>query len=585
MVASRRIVAIGLAHCLADSLVLCLVLCLPLCVAGCSKGDGGGDAPGESTAFKETPSVVTFKDVTEEARLLFLHVHGGEGRRHLPETMGGGAAWFDLEGDGDLDVFLVQSGSLPDAKAPKKVTNGLFRNDGDGTFTDVTAASGAAQYTGYGQGVTAGDYDGDGLADLFVMTYGRDVLLRNRGDGGFDDVTEKSGIDNREWSCSGAFFDMDADSDLDLIVVNYVRFSLDDYREMAKGREGFLGYPHPDRFRAAPDVLYRNNGDGTFTDVTLAAGIKDVDGKGLGVAAVDMDGDADLDLYISNDSTPNQLYRNNGDGTFRDITAESNTGYNADGSTEAGMGIGVADVDGDLRVDLFVTNLDAETNTLYRNLGDLMFDDETSRRGLSVSSKTFVGFGTGFIDMDLDGDPDLLIGNGHVIDNILEMDPTSGSTYRERCLAYDNRGDGVFVELDDRTPDCFRVERVVRGAAFADYDDDGDVDVLLVQNDAPAVLIRNDHPRVGRFLSLRVVDEAGHDVFGARCRYRVAGKERLAISLPSGSYASSSDPRMLLSVPQGRVEEMTIVWPGGHEVVLTDQEPDRFLVVGPTGLR
>ena len=409
------------------------------------------------------------------------------------------------------------------------------------------------------------------------------MLLRNTGDGAFVDVTAEAGIDNRRWGSSAAFFDMDGDGDLDLYVVNYVRFSMDDYRE-TKGGKGFPAYPHPDRFRAEADVLYRNEGDGTFTEVTDEAGIVANPGKGLVVAAVDLDGDDDLDLYIANDSTPNFVFENIGGGRFKNVTAESNAGYNSDGATEAGMGIAVGDIDGDSLPEVFVTNLDLETNTLYKNFGELFFDDETVRRGLAIASMTYVGFGTAFADLELDGDLDLLVGNGHIIDNIEALNPASKATYRQPTLLFENDGAGRFTELDGERPASLSIPRVVRALALADYDDDGDVDVALVQNHGPAALLRNDSPRSGRFLSILVVDERGHPVLGARCHYRVGDVRRLALSLPSGSYCASGDPRIHFAVGADSVDELVVRWPGGHVVELADVGVDQALVVGPDGI-
>ncbi len=546
---------------------------------GCPRGaaERTGEPRAAATRFE-------FHDVTSAAGIDFVHDHGGTGLRQFPETMGGGAAWFDADGDADLDLFFVQSGPLPDAAAANPATNRLYLNRGDGTFADGTAQCAAARSTGYGQGVTAGDADGDGDVDLFVTCFGSNVLLANRGDASFDDVTKRAGLEDDRWSSSAAFFDMDGDGDLDLYVVNYLQFDLEMYKSMTKDGRGFRMYPHPDRFRSSPDALYRNEGDGRFIDVTAAAGIADIDGKGLGVAPVDLDQDGDTDLYVANDSTPNFVFRNRGDGTFEDVTTSSNAGYNVDGQTEAGMGIAVGDVDGDLRPDLFVTNLDGETNTLYFNRsehGELYFEDVTRQQGLALDSLIYVGFGTGFFDADLDGDLDLLVGNGHILDNVERVDPGAGSRYRQRCLFFENRGAGSFRELADEIAASLSVPRVVRAAAFADYDDDGDVDVVLVQNNGPAVLLRNDCERRGHYLRVRPQDGSGRPALGVRCRVTAGGKTSLWFSAAASSYLASNDPRILVGTTASVIEQLEIVWPTGERVRLTDVAVDGEIVVAP----
>lgn len=524
-----------------------------------------------------------FTDVTESAGIRFTHQNGARGLRHLPETMGGGAAWLDVEGDGDLDLFVVQSGPLPDDSDAPRADNALYLNRGDGTFQDGTAAAGAAVSTGYGQGVAAGDADGDGRPDLYVTNYGPNVLLGNRGDGGFEDRTAAAGLSEDRWGSSAAFFDLENDGDLDLYVVNYLELALTDVLTMTDGGKGYLAYPHPDRYRSAADVLYRNDGAGRYVDVTEAAGILDVDGKGLGVAPVDLDADGDLDLYVANDSTPNFLFENLGEGRFADRTLTSNAGYNADGRTEAGMGIAVGDVDGDALPDVFVTNLDGETNTLYMNRGGLVFEDETRVRGLALDSMVFVGFGTAFLDLEQDGDLDLLVGNGHIIDNVEQLYGGSGALYRQRALLFENEGNGRFTELGARLPSALGARRVIRGLALADYDDDGDLDVALIQNAAPAVLLRNDASRKGHFLSLRVVDAAGNDVLHATAAAEVGGERITGLSLPGASYCASHDARILIGTPATRFDRVLVRWPTGERAVLEDVPTDRFLTVRPDG--
>ncbi len=541
-------------------------------------------SPAPNGAVSVNRGGIEFVDVTQEAGIAFTHVNGAIGHRHLPETMGGSAAFFDADGDGDLDLFLGQSGGLADTKDRfASAQNGFYRNDGAGRFQDFTADSNDGRRTGYGQGVTAGDYDGDGRVDLYVTNYGPNVLLRNRDGTAFDDVSTKAGVADPAWSASATFFDMDADGDLDLYVANYVQFSLTDYKRLSKDPNGFLAYPHPDQFKSARDSLYRNDGNGTFTDVTTQAGIVDLDGKGLGVIASDLDVDGDLDLYVANDSTPNFLFRNDG-GHFVDWTEKSNAGYNRDGITEAGMGIAVGDSNNDLLPDLFVTNLDGETNTLYVNRKNLVFEDLTDLKGLAPPASPFVGFGTTFLDVDFDGDLDLFVGNGHIIDNIADVWVGSGVTYAERSELFINNGKGSFKSLIDDLPAALKVPRVVRAVARGDYDNDGDVDLMLVQNNRPAALLRNDSKRVGKSLELELVDAKGASAYGASVIYRFGDQRRIVSSLACGSYCASSDPRVVLGAPVEKLDEIEIHFVGGAVTKLVDVAMDRRLKVGPTGI-
>lgn len=552
-----------------------------LCTA-CSESDHS--QPGSASNVQVTDAMpVAFTDVTEAAGLQFKHVNGADGRRHLPETMGGSAAWFDGDGDSDLDLFLGQSGGLADSGDQfAGAQNAIYRNEG-GTFVDVTSASGAAVRTGYGQGVAAGDADADGKIDLYVTNYGPNVLLKGAGDLTFTDVTESSGTGDPAWSCSAAFFDKDADGDLDLYVANYVKFSLTDYKRLSKDPNGFLAYPHPDQFKAARDTLYENDGSGHFVDRTSELGIVDVDGKGLGVATVDFDIDGDVDIYVANDSTPNFLFKNEG-GRFVDWTTKSNTGYNRDGVTEASMGVAVGDIDGNQLFDIMVTNLDGETNTLYLNQGRSIFEDQTDLRGVAQPSLGFVGFGLGFLDFEFDGDLDILIGNGHIIDNIEQVWVGSGVTYAQRCLLHINEGKGRFRNIVEDLPPTLAEKRVIRALAFADYDEDGDQDVLMAQNDRPAVLLRNDSRRIGNPLSLKIVDARGHDAVGATVAYRSGETRGVATTLVSGSYCAASDPRIFIGTKAERFDEIEVRFVTGEKVKLENVAVRRALTIGPKGL-
>ncbi len=526
------------------------------------------------------PGPFAFHDVTAAVGIEFVHVNGAHGRRHLPETMGGSAAWFDLENDGDFDLYLGQSGALPGEPRAASAGAAVFANAG-GTFTDVTATVLAQRDSGYGQGATAGDADGDGFTDVFVTNFGPDVLLVNRG-ARLVDETARSGLGDDAWSASAAFFDKDGDGDLDVYVANYVEYEPVAALELSPHGQGFVAYPHPDRFRPAADALFENDGSGHFVDVTAAAGIKDVAGKGLGVLAADLDLDGDQDLYVANDSTPNFLFRNDGGGHFVDWSLQSNAAYDGDGHTRAGMGIGLGDADGDGRFDLFVTNLDGEPNSLFLQRGSLVFVESARVCGLAVPSMPFVGFGTAFLDVDLDGDEDIFVLNGHIIDNVDTIQPGTPVTYRQRCLLFESDGHGTFTELGAELSADLATPRVGRALALCDVDDDLDLDALVAQNGDRAVLLRNDAARVGQPLRVRVVDGRAHDVRGARVEVAVGATVQRRFTGLAGSYCSGHDPRAFFGVAADP-DRVDVVWPTGERATLRGVRAGTGITVRPDG--
>lgn len=526
------------------------------------------------------PSPFSFVDVTTASGVEFVHVNGAHGQRQLPETMGGSAAWFDLENDGDFDLFLGQSGELPGVERGTSGRSAVFSNDG-GRFRDATATALPVADLGYGQGVAVGDVHGDGFEDVYVTNFGPNVLLSNRS-GRLIDSTAELGGGDPSWSASAVFFDKEGDGDLDLYVTNYVEYDLKEALALSPRGEGFVAYPHPDRFRSAADVLYENDGSGHLRDVTRAAGIHDVDGKGLGVVAADLDLDGDQDLYVANDSTPNFLFRNEGDGTFRDVSTDSNAAYDVNGRTQAGMGVTVGDADLDGRFDLFVTNLDQETNTLYRQVEALVFEDATMPRGLGVVSLPFVGFGTAFVDLDLDSDEDLFVTNGHIIDNVETIQPGTPVTFAQRCLVFENDGKGVFSELGPRLAPALAQRRVGRALALCDVDGDLDLDALIAQNAAPAVLLRNDGTRAGLALRVNVVGRSGAPARGAVVEVTVDGRvQRRTVGQP-GSYCAANDPRAFFGVSRDP-ERVSIRWPGGERTEVKGVTAGTAIRVGPNG--
>jgi len=419
------------------SLIVWFAFTLALAYASCSKqsepnlqtASAKDEHFSSKTREMAANSRVLFREVQEQVGLKFLHRHGGTGEKYFIETMGAGCGILDFDSDGWQDIYLVQSGPVPRAGNRKSAANRLFRNQGDGTFIDVTEQSGAGD-TGYGVGCCFGDFDNDGYVDIFVTNFGPNQLYRNNGDGTFTNVTEQVGVADERWATSAAFADYDRDGDLDLYVANFVTYSMEN--RIRCGPPEFREYCSPDNYPGCPDILYRNNGDGTFTDVTEESGVFNDhpdESKGLGVVWCDYDNDGDQDIYIANDSTPNFLYRNNGDGTFTDVALEAGAAYNNDGQTESSMGVDAGDYNWDGFLDIFLTHWQRETNTLYRYDPAGFFVDYTLRSNLGIPSLNMVGWGTKFFDYDNDGWLDIFVANGHTLEGAALLSPNSGITY------------------------------------------------------------------------------------------------------------------------------------------------------------
>ncbi len=518
-------------------------------------------APGAAVASAPAPSAGPpwFEDVAAASGLDFRHVRHLEQRFWFPEIMGSGLGWIDYDGDGRMDLFLVQSGDL--APGERSVpSDRLFHNEGGGRFSDVTEKAGMIE-TRYGMGCSVGDYDGDGDADLYVTNVGRNTLWRNQGDGTFGDATEAAGVGHLAWSTSSGFFDYDNDGDLDLFVVNYIRWSSDTEID-CKSTYGERDYCAPNNYnRPSQCVLYRNEGGGRFSDVSEAAGLLSVFGNGLGLALADFDGDGWLDAYVSNDGMPNQLWINQKNGKFLDRAVPAGAAVNRNGASEASMGTVPADLNDDGWLDLFITNLRGETNTVYLNKGG-MFTDRTPQTGLAMASMGFTGFGDGFADFDLDGQLDLYVVNGRVgywRPTLSDSDP-----YAEPKQLMRGLGGAKFEEVRPQGGATQSLMGNGRGAAFGDYDDDGDVDVAVIDNHGPARLLKNVAVRRGGWVEMRIVDERGADVPGARVECSVGGKTRHGLVAPCSSYCSSNDPRVHLGLGAAtKVDGARVVWPGG----------------------
>jgi hypothetical protein len=514
------------------------------------------------------PAAPYFTDVTAQSGISFRHVHGGSGTKYIAETMGSGVCWFDADGDGRPDLFLVNGASLPGFKAAAPPRDALYRNNGDGTFTDITARSGIHDpgarpgETGYGMGCAAGDVDNDGDADLYVTNFGPNVLYRNNGDGTFTDVTARAGVGDPRWGASCAFADYDADGWLDLYVANYLDFTVEKNVFCGSWKRGRPSYCHPDAYAAAPHVLYRNRGDGTFEDATQKAGVRRTDGKGMGVVWGDYDGDGDVDLYVANDSTPNFLFMNSGDGTFRDATLTGGAAFSEEGKTQAGMGTDAGDYDGDGDLDLFVTNLDMEYNALYRNTGRGTFEDFSFPSGVAEPSMRDVGFGARFFDFDNDADLDIFVGNGHILDDIEDYNDVL--SYQQPSQLLENVG-GRYRDATAAAGPAVQARGVVRGVAMADYDADGDLDVALSESNRPARLLRNERGQDSSWLEIDLAGtRSNRDGIGARVTLLALGRRQIQEVRSGTSYCSQHELRLHFGLGgAGSYDGIEIRWPSG----------------------
>ena len=503
----------------------------------------------------------TFVDVTAEAGIQFRHNNGKTEHKHIIETMGSGVVFFDYDTDGDADLYFVNSGTVPEEKRDPQQTklgNALYRNEGYGRFTDVTEMSGTGD-TGYGMAAAAGDIDNDGDLDLYVANFGNDTLYRNNGDGTFTDITEAAGIDNALWGIAAIYLDFDVDGDLDIFVVNYLVYELSMPITTYKG---IVGYGHPRSYEGTADVLYRNNGDGTFTNIAEAAGVTNPsEGRGMAAVACDYDNDGFPDVYVANDTNRNFLYHNNGDGTFTDESLFIGVGYDETGVAEGSMGVDAGDYNGDGWFDFIVAN--SEKATLYKNEEGLFFMDATAESGLGQPTLPFVGFSPLFVDYDNDGHLDVFCANGHPQDVIGIL--TDHDTFAQRDQMFRNNGDGHYTDVSESAGTYFEVPLVGRAAAAADYDNDGDIDIVIMNSNQHAVLLRNDGGNLKNWLGIKLVgSQSNRDGIGAKVSLIAGGLTQIREVKSGSSYASGSDTRLLFGLDAyQRVERITVVWQSG----------------------
>ena len=560
----------------------------------CAACGGGAVEPVSSDlqpATEPDDDIEWFVDRAAPSGLDFIHFNGMSGEFYTPEVMGSGVGLFDYDNDGDLDVYLVQGAKLgpgtplvapPDGPLSDRLYRNDLQVDADGRrtlrFTDVTGESGIVA-PGYGQGVAAGDYNNDGWVDLYVTHFGPNQMWRNRGDGTFVDVTDQTGTADPAWSVPASFVDFDRDGWLDLFVGNYLSFTVERHSPCRHPARRTPTYCGPLNYRGEPDRLYRNRGDGTFADVTTPAGTGDAFGPGLGIATADVDDDGWVDVFVANDRAENQLWINQGDGTFQDMALTSGVALGAEGEDKADMGVDFGDFDNDGDEDLFITELTGQGSTLYVNDGSGLFRDRTGQAGIRFPSLPYTGFGAAWFDIDNDGWLDILAVNGRV--ELEGRDPSADDPLplAQPNQLFRNLGNGQFDDVTDRGGSVFKLSEVSRGAGFGDLDNDGDTDVLVTHASGPVRLLVNRVGTRNHWLGLRLVGaDSPRDMLGARVVVTRATSPTLRRrARADGSYASANDPRVLVGL--GRSTEtptVRVTWPSGLMEEWRELQIDRY---------
>ena len=523
---------------------------------------------------------VRFTDIRQAAGITFKQDGTATEEKQYIETMAGGLGWIDYDQDGLLDIYFVQTAGTEWYTPPRPLHSALYHNNGDGTFTDVTEKAGVGAEGLYGEGVAVGDYDNDGFPDLYVLGYGRAILYHNNGNGTFTDVTAKAGVaDEGYWSSSAGWFDYDRDGHLDLVVCNYIQWSPKNNLWCGERRAGYRAYCHPDNYRGQKLKLFHNNGDGTFTDVSEKSGVGIPEAKGMGLVLADFNNDGWPDIFIANDTWPNFLFLNNHDGTFRDISFSSGVAASEDGKYEAGMGTDAADIDGDGWLDLYVTHLDFELNRLYRNNHDETFDDVTYSSGIGNKAIFLSGVSMKFMDYDNDGWVDIFQSNGAMLDNIHLYH--SEVTYAEPKLMFRNLGKGKFEKVSEYLGPDFMRPTVGRGCAAGDYDNDGDLDVAIINRDDYPEILRNDGGNANNWLMVKLIGtKSARDGTGASLKLASEGFIQYGQAKGGIGYMSANDQRIHFGLGQRKtIESLEITWLSGTVDKLTNVPINQIITV------
>ena len=530
-----------------------------------------------ASALPDVPEYPFIQVPASASGITWVHTAGKSPQKYLPETTGAGCAFLDYDNDGWMDIYLVNSGKCDFYNPNPPLRNALYRNNRDGTFTDVTEKAGVAA-GGYGQGVAVGDYDGDGFPDLYVTQYGRSILYHNNGDGTFTDVTEKAGVAAPGWSSSAVWFDYDNDGRLDLFVCRFVDFSKE--KNLPCTAYNRPGYCVPRLYKPMPSWLFHNNGDGTFTDVSESSGIGKYAGKAWGVVATDLNNDGRMDLFVANDTVENFLFMNRGNGRFEEIAALAGVGYSDAGRPRSGMGVDSADFNNDGWMDLFVANIDHEKYSLYRNNHDETFDDEADATGIGAATRLMSGWGLKFFDYDNDGNLDLIIANGNPDDLIQTIE--KDVMYREPLLLFHSDGK-TLRDVSAESGPVFSRDMSARGLAIGDFDNDGAVDVLISVNDAAPVLLHNAAAKGNHWLGIKLAGrKSNRDAVGARITYQAGDMMRRRMKVGGGSYLSSHDPRIVLGIgKRTKIDWLEVKWPepSGKTERFTELPIDKYITI------